>query len=385
MIIQDFLNWVSTAPDGPRAEAAGALARAWLYSNLSDDDRQGAGAALIYLLDDPVVAVRQALADSLSGSPDAPVHLILALSQDVDEVAETVFARSPLIGDCELVDAVASASERIQIAIAGRQDLSPTVAAAVSEVGLPSACAALLKNHEQTLLASTFHRINQRFSDVCEVRDLMLDRRDLPIPLRHALLKQIADGLIDHPFVLESVPAHARSHFLLDATDKVTLRLASEATGEGLTDLTAYLRETGQINTRLLLRAVCTGRLRFFVCSLSLLGNIPEARLRDILASVRRPALQAVLRKAGLPARSHEAFMVAVDIARSGDVDFCEDLPIALARTLTEAVMSVLQDEALGGTDSDIMAFIRRFAVDVARTEARAYVSGALQKQLAAA
>ena len=35
MIVRDFLQWVRTAPASDRAEATSALARAYLYSDLS--------------------------------------------------------------------------------------------------------------------------------------------------------------------------------------------------------------------------------------------------------------------------------------------------------------------------------------------------------------
>jgi len=40
MIVRQFISWIRTAPPaGARAEATRSLARAWLISDLSDDDR----------------------------------------------------------------------------------------------------------------------------------------------------------------------------------------------------------------------------------------------------------------------------------------------------------------------------------------------------------
>jgi uncharacterized protein (DUF2336 family) len=47
MIVRQFLHWARTAPAGERAEATGALARAYLYSDLSDDDRTAAERAIM--------------------------------------------------------------------------------------------------------------------------------------------------------------------------------------------------------------------------------------------------------------------------------------------------------------------------------------------------
>src|SRR5438270_191311 len=56
MIVRQFLQWVRTAEAAERAEATSALARAYLYSDLSDDDRAAAEGAMILLLGDPRVA-----------------------------------------------------------------------------------------------------------------------------------------------------------------------------------------------------------------------------------------------------------------------------------------------------------------------------------------
>jgi uncharacterized protein (DUF2336 family) len=62
MIVRHFLQWVRTAEAADRAEATSALARAYLYSDLGDDDRIAAEGAMIMLLDDPSPLVRRALA-----------------------------------------------------------------------------------------------------------------------------------------------------------------------------------------------------------------------------------------------------------------------------------------------------------------------------------
>src|SRR5580698_7563896 len=72
MIVRDFLQWVRTAPASERAEATSALARAYLYSDLSPDDLAAAEGAMLMLLDDPSPLVRRALADALAASPSGP-------------------------------------------------------------------------------------------------------------------------------------------------------------------------------------------------------------------------------------------------------------------------------------------------------------------------
>src|SRR5882724_3451677 len=101
MIVRHFLQWVRTAEAAVRAEATSALARAYLYSELSPDDRIAAEGAMIMLLDDPSPLVRFALAEALGSSTEAPAPVIHALMNDLADIAEVVLERSPLLLDSD--------------------------------------------------------------------------------------------------------------------------------------------------------------------------------------------------------------------------------------------------------------------------------------------
>src|ERR1700749_1652666 len=101
MIVRQFISWIRTAPAGERAEATRSLARAWIVSDLSEEDRSAAEGALLMLLDDPSPLVRQAMADVFARSADAPPAIIRALSQDQPSVALPVLEFSPLLIDAD--------------------------------------------------------------------------------------------------------------------------------------------------------------------------------------------------------------------------------------------------------------------------------------------
>src|SRR6187549_3282646 len=144
MIVRQFLQWVRTAEAAERAEATSALSRAYLYSDLTADDRAAAEGAMIMLLDDPSPLVRHALADALASSAQAPAAVMPALINDQPDMAVLVLERSPLLLDSDLVDAIAVGDAAVQMAIARRARLPPSVAAAIAEVAGPEACLILI-------------------------------------------------------------------------------------------------------------------------------------------------------------------------------------------------------------------------------------------------
>jgi uncharacterized protein (DUF2336 family) len=159
MIVRQFLQWVQTSLPSERAEATSALARAYLHSDLSEEDRLAAEAAMTVLLDDPSPLVRLALAEALGASADAPSTVVLALANDQPEIAEIIAQRSPLMTEAELVDLVGQGNERVQTAIAARVSVSPSLAAAVAEVGCAGACLMLIENPDAAIAPGTLDKI----------------------------------------------------------------------------------------------------------------------------------------------------------------------------------------------------------------------------------
>ena len=101
MLIRQFLTWAERASAGARADAACALARAYLYADLDPVDLGEAERALTSLLDDPSPLVRRALAEAFATAVDAPHHVVVALASDQSDIASLVLERSPVLGDAD--------------------------------------------------------------------------------------------------------------------------------------------------------------------------------------------------------------------------------------------------------------------------------------------
>src|SRR5262252_8178660 len=141
MIVRQFLQWVRTAPAADRADATSALARAYLYSDLSKDDRIAAEGAMLMLLDDASPLVREALAQALAASAEAPPAVLI---------------------DADLVDRVGGGEPWAQAAIARRHSLPRPVAAALAEVGSAEACLILIESGDADIPPFSLERIIER-------------------------------------------------------------------------------------------------------------------------------------------------------------------------------------------------------------------------------
>jgi len=369
LIVRQFLKWIQTAPPEERADATSALARAYLYSDLSSGDRLAAEAAMTVLLDDPSPQVRRALAETIASSEYAPRTVLIGLTQDQLDIAEIVVARSPALLDLELVDLAASGNERLQIAIASREMISRAVAAAVAEVGTASACLVLLENPAVDLTGAALARIAARHGHLAAVRDELLSRDDLPTETRQALVAILADTLARFVVHKEWLPEDRAQSVTREACDRATVAIAAGQTPEQVAALVRHLAQTGQLTGALMMRALLSGNTRFLIDALAELSGLSRARISSILADRTGHGFRALFERAGLPQSAYGAFRAAIEVVHemgfAGTPGYA-----ALGRGMVEEVIARYAPESFGELD-DLYALLRRFASEAARDEAR--------------
>ena len=372
MIVRHFLQWVRTAPAGERAAATSALARAYLYSDLSVDDRAAAEGAMVMLLDDVSPLVRRALAHALAGDEGAPATVIHALSTDLPDIAAIVLGRSPLFIDAELVDLVATGGPLVQSAIAGRPYLPRSVAAAIAEVGSSETCRALVENSAADIAPLSFDRLIERFSDVAAIREGLLARADLPRSARQALVNKISTLLADFVVARAWLEEGRAQRAAKEACEKATIVLAAGSPEHEMGPLIRHLCESGQLTAGLMLRALLSGNVALFEEALGELSGMPLERVQGIVHDKKGAGFRALYDKAGLPASAYPAFREAVEAMREA-VHLGEPGDGSrLKRRMIERVLTGCASLQVGDVEP-LLTLLRRYATEAAREEARLY------------
>ena len=293
MIVRNFLQWAQTASAAQRAEAAGALARAYLYSEMDERTRRDAEIALMSLLDDPSPLVRRALADNFASAADAPHSLISALANDQSDIAAPILSRSPLLTEAELIDCAAIGDAFAQSAIALRARVPLTVSAALAEVGAREAAISLAVNPGAELAEFSMRRMVERFGDDGEMREALLARPYLPAAIRSELVTAATASLTAFVVDCAWLSPERAERLSREARDKANVIIVAETAVRdgraGVRELAAYLRESGQLTPSLALRALLSGNRDLF-----------EAALAETIGIARGSSRWAI---AGLPGR----------------------------------------------------------------------------------
>jgi uncharacterized protein (DUF2336 family) len=372
MIVRQFLQWVRTAPAADRADATSALARAYLYSDLSKDDRIAAEGAMLMLLDDPSPLVREALVHALAASVEAPPTIVFALAGDLPEIAAIVLERSPLLIDADLVDPVGAGEPWAQAAVARRRLLPRPVAAALAEVGSAEACLILIESLDADIPAFSLDRLIERHGHLAVVREALLAREDLSAAHRQALVVKLSATLAGFVVNRNWLAEERAQGIAREACEKATVTIAAASAPGDTARLVRHLRESAQLTAGLILRALLSGNLALFEQALVELSGLPAVRVAGLVHDRHGAGLRALYQRTGLPASALPAVEAA--LAAMHESGFLGEPGGAarLKRRMIERVLTSCEDHPSTEIEPLLM-LLRRFATEAAREEARLF------------
>lgn len=383
MIVRRFLLWAQHAAAGQRAEAAAALARAYLYSDLAAPERREVETALMALLDDASPLVRRSLAEAFANATSAPRLVVLALAGDRGDIAGLVLARSPVLRDEDLVDCVALGDAETHAAVAGRPSVSVGVAAALAEIAGPAALVLLLGNPEAEILPASLRRMLERHGEDGALREGLLGRADLPVEIRQAVAGRVATALSSFVTACGWLTRERSARVAQDARERTTLVLSTGSERDDLPTFAAHLRTSGQLTGTLILRAILGGRTAFAEAALADLADLPLSRAAALMHDRRGAGLRALCRRAGLPTALQAAIEGALSAHRDGTAGLAEAGP-GLSRRMIERALTAC--EALPAEEARaILSLLVRFDAEAARDEAREIARSLSQEDAVAA
>jgi uncharacterized protein (DUF2336 family) len=372
MIVRQFLQWVRTAPAADRADATSALARAYLYSDLSKDDRIAAEGAMLMLLDDASPLVREALAQALAASPEAPPAVVFALASDLPEVASIVLERSPLLIDADLVDRVGGGEPWAQAAIARRHSLPRAVAAALAEVGSAEACLILIEGGDGDIPAFSLERLIERHGHLAAVREALLAREDLSAAHRQALVVKLSATLAGFVVDRKWLAEERAQGIAREACEKATVTIAAGSAPSDTARLVRHLRDSAQLTAGLILRALLSGNLALFEQALVELSGLPAARVAGLVHDRHGGGLRPLYERTGLPVSTLPAVEAALQAMHESGFVGEPGGAARLKRRMIERVLTSCEDHPSADIEPLLM-LLRRFATEAAREEARLF------------
>ncbi|MES2729377.1 MAG: DUF2336 domain-containing protein [Pseudomonadota bacterium] len=271
------------SPDmyGEITDAATSL----INTKLADRDRDLVTDALLTLIQQAEMDLRQAMAERLAVMDNVPIRLILKLAHDDVCVARDILRLSPALNDLDLLYILKSQDAAYWRHIAARHRMGPLVIDALADTRDIDTMMTLAENTHITLTQHAFKTIGSVAHDDTRLATPLLSRREVPADLARALYTYVGQKLQSHLQVQFGFVEADLNQTVSDAVQDVThsSRMAGILPSTAMMRAAFVFDSRGQLSGEVMLKTLARGQLASFVAMLSVKANIAPQTVLTML------------------------------------------------------------------------------------------------------
>jgi uncharacterized protein (DUF2336 family) len=331
-----------------------------------EKEKDQAVPAVLKLIADPDMAVRQAIADHLVTVEKLHADIIFNIIAGDEGTGLPFLAATRALSEWHMMAILRVGDPARQAAVARRPDI-PAVAIelAIKSAGA-EACVALFDNAAVRLDDRDYHMLYKRFARCPDVMDRLLGRSDLPLDIRILQAKQ-ASTRMQHLMAERGwIPANDAADLVADAEETAILRILVEANPEELARVVPFLIAKAMLTPSMIVRAACLGQMQVVERALVHLAGVPLARARELMRGNGLLGFKSLHVKSGLPQSCYGILRAACDVKDAEMEEGIELDPEAFGRRLIEILMTQYEDMPVKDRAKHL-EFIGRFAEDRVR------------------
>jgi len=304
--------------------------------------------------------IRARLAETLAPARWAPSALVNALALDDIEIARPIIAKSPVLGDADLIKLLVIATIDHQIEVARRPDIASGVVKAILDRGEPAVLTALAGNASAQVDPDGLARLVAASRNVASLRTPLARHPRLTAELAYALYNWVGEALraelgerftIDPGQLQQAMSdavgeAYAAAHSPPPPPGGVVERQEME------TRLIAKLQAAGQLRPGFLLKSLRDGKLYLFELALASLANLRTADVRTACASDRPELVALACAGVGIDRSVFPTILSLLRALNDGKPDASQDA----LRDINAAFTHKTPEEALDAFRTEIAA-----------------------------
>lgn len=322
--------------------------------DLSDAERHVANEILRTMAKDAAVLVRQALAESLKTVDGISREIALDLARDVEDVAIPLLESSSVFTDDDLIELVRGGSPEKQVAIAGRDEVGESVSEALVDTGNNLVVAELVRNQGATIPEQLMNRVIDEFGEDESINSPLAMRRDVPATISERLVVLVSDKL--RAIMIESgkVDQDKADRLLKESRERATVDLARRlGQGKEIHKLVNQLKTNDRLTPSVIVRAACTGEMRFFEEAMACLAEIEYEKTWVLIHDKGTLGFKALFERTGLPRELYMPCRIAVNVYHELEPEIESDGDEEFGRKMLQMVLTQYQD--LEGEDLEFL------------------------------
>ena len=263
-------------------------------------------ATLEVLARDSAVKVRAILADEIKHLDCIPRDVALRLAKDVEAaVAAPMLEYSPLLSDADLIEIIACGqAQRALSAIGRRQAVSEEVSdALVQSLDVP-AIAALLVNPNALIRKATLETIIEQAEEIQSWHLPLILRADLSARAIRRIGGFVGASLLEQLMARGDLSDTTRAHLNRRLRARLEQPEDDREHPQSATEIVAAARASGTLDDAFVENAAFAANREVVTLALAALAQVPEAKVRKILAQRSAKPVVALVWRAHLSMRT---------------------------------------------------------------------------------
>ncbi len=322
--------------------------------DLSDNERQIANEILRTLAKDAAVLVRKALAESMKFSPDLPGDIAFELAKDVEDIALPLLESSSVFSDGDLIALVRGGSTEKQIAIAGRENVGELVSEALVDTGKNVVVAELVRNQSANIPELLMQRVVDEFGDDESINGPLAMRSDVSAAICERLVVLVSDEMCKRLIETGKVDQAKAKELLKESRERATVDLARNlGQGREIRKLVHQLKINDRLTPSVIVRAACTGEMRFFEEALAALTGVEYEKAWVLIHDKGTLGFKALFERSGLPQTLYLPCRIAVNVFNELEPEMEFDGDEEFGRKMLQMVLTQYED--LEGEDLEFL------------------------------
>lgn len=349
---QDDVAKLAQSPSAEnKIETVNKLSVLYNQPDISLTERKLAEDIFRLMVVDVEIKVRQILSECLKNSKDIPHDLVQKLINDENSVSIPFIKYYEGLSDRDLLGIINAQNVDKQKAVAQRRNLSGDVSDYIVNKCNQDVVVTLISNNSATIRENTFQNIIDKYKDVNEVKETLVNRDELPITVITKILNSLSEDLQKRLILMHNLPVDVASDIIEKVREKATLKVSAEfSSDKQIEALVRELYSSNKLTPSLVVRSICMGDLKFFEYALVYLANLPITEVRKILYNSQVDfVVRNLLRKAFIPKNLFPAVFSALKVIK--DIRF--DMRKSNAQTFTHKVIERILSYANAEEDFD--------------------------------
>lgn len=283
----------------------------------TDSENKLANEIFRLLLKDTQVKIRQLMAEQLKSNMQVPHDIIVALANDVNDVALPVLEYSHVLTEDDLIAIARATREHPKLrAIAKRDSISKELSHTLIEKRDTELTKLVISNNGASLAETSLEIVLDEFSRDNSVLQELVVRGGLPHTFAEKLFAAVSDGLKKELSGKYGLRQKVVADAATGARETAMLQFISPWMSQyEIGQLVDQMHRNKRLTDSVILRSLCIGDLRFFETAIAKRVGIPASNTRILMIDPGPLGFRALYDSCGLPASFYDAVHTMLRLA----------------------------------------------------------------------